>query len=166
MKILKSFLNRPKRACSQMIKTVVTAGQSPSLRAKEVALKAKLITDCLNPLLRLESDSLRYTLIYGIDAREPSKEEKNYACRIFFQSQGITVQPSTVAGYRKECCRFLEWLSSSEILLVGDTSGSDKVQQGITSFHVASRFSDMSSPGKSVPSRCHAALVWAWSEFL
>ena len=69
---------------------------------QEMVLKAKVTTDCLNLLVRKGSGSPRHTLIFASGKREPSKEEKDYVCKLFFQNQGGPVQPGTVASHGKE----------------------------------------------------------------
>ena len=88
------------------------SSEGVSLRAKEVALRAKITKDCLDLLVRLGSSSPRFVLLYGDGTREPSVKEKEYVCKLFFQSQGRVVQCAAVNNYRREFSRFLEWLTS------------------------------------------------------
>ena len=149
---LKRALACQQRACLQMKKVVVKEGAT--LRAKEVALRAKITKDCLDLLVRLGSSSPRYSLLYADGTREPSAKEKEYVCKLFFQSQGRVVQCAAANNYRREFSRFLEWLTSLVLPLVS-----------CSSFHVASWLCDMSGRGVSIPSLCYASLVWASGVF-
>ena len=82
-----------------MKQSAAKLGKAFSCCAKNVAVKAKFITGCLNLLTGLGSDSPRYTLIYVVGSREPSAEENDYVCKIFYQSQGKVVQALIVNGY-------------------------------------------------------------------
>ena len=117
-------------------------------------LESQRLLDCLDLLVRLGSSSPRYVLLYGDGTREPSIKERDYVCKLFFQSQGRVVQCAAVNNYRREFSRFLEWLTSL-VLLSGNCS----------SFHIAFWLNDMCGRGVSVPSQCFASLVWAAGVF-
>ena len=124
------------------------------MKVKELAIRAKVTKSCWGLLFQLGSLSPRYVTLYGTGTRTPHQKELDYVNKLFFQSQGNTVKPPTVGSYCKEFGGFLEWLTSIVIPL-----------ERCIAFHVASWLDDMSTRGKSVPSRCLAALVWASAVF-
>ena len=149
---LKRALMSQQRICYQMKTSAVSEGST--LRAKEIALRAKVTKDCLNLLVQLGSSSPRYIQLYSDGKRTPSTKEKEYVCKLFFHSQGRVVQSTTVNHYRREFSRFLEWLTSLVLPLAT-----------CSSFQVASWLSDMAGRGATVPSQCFASLVWASGVF-
>ena len=151
---IRSALKRQYKVCISMKQQVVKSGELPSLKVKELAVRAKVIKSCWKTLYQLGPRSPRYSTLYGDGTRTPHQKEVDYTSKIFFQSQGCTVKAPTVGSYCKEFCGFLEWLTSLVVPL-----------ESCIAFHVASWLDDMSTRGKSVPARCLASLVWAASVF-
>ena len=152
---LKNALNKRHQVCRKIKKEAVGSGKSVSPEVKVMAVRTKVQGACHDILCLLGPLSERYIMLYGDGTRVPSEKEREYVCKLFFQSQGRLVEPLTVYAYSKEFNKFVEWLTSIAVPF-----------GVLNSFHVATWLHDMSGRGKSVPSRCLASLVWASSVFL
>ena len=81
---------------------VVKSGEKPSLKVKELTVRAKVMKACWALLFQLGSLSPRYVTLYGTGSRTPHQKEVDYVNKLFFQSQGNTVKPPTIGVYCKE----------------------------------------------------------------
>ena len=151
---LQMALSKKRKVFTKIRSEALTAGKKVPVQLRELEIKAKITACCVAILTQLGMVSGRYTMLYGDGSRNPSEKEKEFACKLFFQSNGRSVKVQTVGGYCKEFGKFLEWLKSIGVPLVT-----------ITAFHVGTWLSDMAGRGASVPSRCLAALVWAAGVF-
>ena len=107
MSQLRKAVKQRGNVCKKMHKQAIVAGKAPSLQVRDLAVRSKITSICLDLLTQLNQLSGRFAMLYGDGSRVPSEKEKDYVCKLFFQSNGRKVKPSTVFGYCKEFRSFL-----------------------------------------------------------